>query len=89
MATIKYKGESKEIKITNRALMAFELAGGKLSDFENNPVSNSIKLACACLGIEGDALEHADDLPSLKEISDSISDALKESGLEGEQDPKK
>ena len=89
MATINYKGESKEIKINNRALMAFELAGGKLSEFEANPVSNSIKLACACLGLKGDPLDHANDLPPLTELSESITQAMNESGLAGETPPTK
>jgi len=89
MAKIKYKGEEKELKITNRAMMAFELSGGNIKDFETNPVSSAIKLACACLKLQGDPLDHADDLPPLVEISEAITQAMTESGYVGELEPTK
>ena len=88
MATIKYKGKDKDIKITNRVMMAFEMSGGKLTEFETNPVTSAIKLACASLGLKGDPLDHADDFGSLAEISESIKDAMNESGLGEEIDEK-
>ena len=89
MATIKYKGKDKEIKIDNKSLMAFELAGGSLGSFEESPISNSVKLICACLGLKGDPLDHANDLPPLQELSQQIAIAMEESGLSGEQESKK
>ena len=94
MATIKYKGKEKEIKIDNRAMMKFELDGGSMSDFETHPISASIRLACACLNLEGDPLDHANHLPPLKELPEVMQQAIQESGFldveEGsEQDSKK
>ena len=88
MATIKYKGEQRDIKITNKVMMSFELSGGKLTDFETNPVTSAIKLACAGLGLKGDPLDHADDFGSLTDISESIKDAMNESGIGEEMDEK-
>lgn len=88
MAKIKYKGKDQDIKITNRVMMSFELSGGKLTEFETNPVTSAIKLACACLNLKGDPLEHADNFGSLADISNSIKDAMDESGL-GEEIPEK
>lgn len=85
MAKITYKGEEREIKITNKSMMSFEMAGGKLSEFEENPVSNSIKLVCACLGLKGDPLNYADDFPPLVELSECIRQAMDESGMTGEE----
>lgn len=87
MAKINYKGKEVEIKVNNRALMLFELNGGSMSDFETKPVSASITLACACLGLEGNPLDHANDLPSLNEMAGIIKEAMDESGI-GEAKPK-
>jgi hypothetical protein len=83
MATIKYKGKETEIKIDNRAMMKFEMNGGSLSDFESKPVSCAVTLACACLDLDGDPLDHANDLPPLTEIAESVKEAMEESGLNG------
>lgn len=86
MATIKYKGEDTEIVIDNRTMMRFELNGGSLTDFETKPVSCSITLACASLGLEGDPLDHANDLPPIAEIAEAVKLAMEESGLNNQQE---
>ena len=87
MASITYKQEEVEVKITNKVLMKFELGGNSMSDFETKPVSASITLACCCLGLDGDPLDHADDLPPLNELAEQIRVIMEESGL-GEQTKK-
>lgn len=95
MAKIKYKGKQVEAKIDNRAMMKFELNGGSIGQFETQPITASINLACACLGLEGDPLEHANDLPPIKELPAIMKVIIDESGLnkteedEGEVDEKK
>lgn len=85
MAKIQHKGEEKEIKIDNRTLLAFEMRGGSFSSFESQPVLQSMLLACAALGLKGDPLDHANDLPALNELSEVMQEALAESGfVEGE-----
>lgn len=81
MATIKYKDEEKEITIDNRAIMSFEMMGGSLANFEAQPVTSSIMLACAALGLKGEPIEHANDLPPMKELPAIIQQAMNESGL--------
>lgn len=84
MAKINYKGEEKEIQINNRTMMKFEQMGGTLQDFEDKPVTSSIILACASLDLQGDPLDHANDLPSLNELSEIMKEALVESGYSDE-----
>ena len=81
MAKIKYKGKEKEIELDNRAMMKFELDGGAMSDFETHPIYASIRLACACLNLEGDPLDHANYLPPLKELPIVMQQAIEESGF--------
>lgn len=85
MAKIIHKGEEKEIQIDNRTLLAFEQAGGSFSNFDEQPISSSIKLACAALGLEGNPLDHANDLPSLNKLSEIMRIALEESGFNNEE----
>tara|TARA_B100002019_G_scaffold289988_2_gene306742 strand:+ start:313 stop:594 length:282 start_codon:yes stop_codon:yes gene_type:complete len=90
MAKILYKGEEREIKIDNKSMMRFEMNGGSLSDFESKPVSCAVNLACACLDLEGDPLDHANDLPPLSDIAEAVKSAMEESGLNGvDVSPKK
>lgn len=81
MATIKYKGEEKEIAIDNRTLLAFEMKGGDFNQFNVEPVTAAITLACAALGLEGNILDHANDLPPLAELVEVMKDAMQESGF--------
>jgi len=89
MAKITYKGEEKDIKVDNKAIMLFEINGGNISDFDSKPIASSISLACACLGLTGDPLEHANDLPPMAELAESIKEAMAGSGLSGETSEKK
>ena len=84
MATIKYKGEEKEVILDNKCLMKFEQAGGSFNEFETKPWSTSVTLMCSALGLEGNPADHANDLPPLKDLSDVLQQALDESGLTGE-----
>jgi|TARA_R100000482_G_C5132509_1_gene153149 hypothetical protein len=86
MAKIKYKGKKVEAKIDNRAMMKFELNGGTIGQFETQPITASINLACACLGLEGDPLDHANDLPNLNELPAIMRDIIEESGLNKTED---
>tara|TARA_R100000773_G_scaffold18445_1_gene16696 strand:- start:9619 stop:9915 length:297 start_codon:yes stop_codon:yes gene_type:complete len=87
MAKIKYKGKDKEIKLDNRAMMKFELDGGSMAEFETHPISASIRLACACLNLEGDPLDHANHLPALKELPEVMQAVIKEAGFtQGEEE---
>lgn len=81
MASITHKGEAKEIKLDNRTLLSFEMMGGSFDQFESQPITASIKLACAALGLKGDPLDHANDLPSLNELSEIMKQAIDESGF--------
>ena len=81
MAKIKYKGKEVEAKIDNRAMMKFELNGGTIAQFETQPISASINLACACLGLDGDPLDHANHLPPLNELPNVMKKIIDESGL--------
>ena len=81
MAKIKYDGKLVSIKLDNRAMMKFELEGGSISDFESHPISASIRLACACLNLSGDPLEHANLLPPLKELPLVMQKVIAESGF--------
>lgn len=89
MAEITYKGKKVEVSVDNRTIMQFEMNGGNLSDFESKPISSSISLACACLGLSGDPLDHANDLLPMTELAEEIKVAMEESGLQGEQSEKK
>lgn len=96
MAKIKYKGKERELKIDNRSMMKFEMQGGSLADFESKPIASSIQLACACLDLNGDPLDHANHLPPLKELPIIMQQAIEESGFldkpeedESEQETKK
>jgi len=89
MAKITYKGKEQEIKVDNKAIMLFEINGGNIADFDTKPIASSISLACACLGLTGDPLEHANDLPPMAELAESIKEAMAESGLSGETSEKK
>ena len=85
MAKLKYKGKETDIVIDNRTLLAFELAGGSFSDFDDKPISASIKLACCALKLEGDPLDHANDLPNLNTLSTVMRKAIEESGFGDEE----
>ena len=89
MAKIKYKGEEKNIVVDNKAIMLFEINGGSIAEFDSKPIARSISLACACLGLKGDPLDHANDLPPMAELAESIKEAMAESGLTGETSEKK
>tara|TARA_Y100000361_G_scaffold37821_1_gene32375 strand:- start:12011 stop:12289 length:279 start_codon:yes stop_codon:yes gene_type:complete len=89
MAKIKYKGEEKDIVVDNKAIMLFEINGGSIAEFDSKPIASSISLACACLGLKGDPLDHANDLPPMAELAESIKEAMAESGLTGETSEKK
>ena len=89
MAKIKYKGKEKEAKIDNRAMMKFELGGGTIAQFETQPISASIQLACACLNLDGDPLDHATALPPLSELPQIMKLIIDESGLLKDSDDKK
>jgi len=52
-----------------------------LQEFETHPISSSIKLACACLNLIGDPLDHANHLPPLKELPEIMQKAIEESGF--------
>lgn len=88
MAKINYKGKEVDIALTNRSLMQFEMSGGNLNGFESQPISSSILLACACLKLDGDPLDHADDLPPLAELAEAMKVVVEESGLTGEIEEK-
>tara|TARA_B100002019_G_scaffold111531_1_gene95948 strand:- start:10817 stop:11095 length:279 start_codon:yes stop_codon:yes gene_type:complete len=89
MATITYKGEKKEVTVDNRAIMQFEMNGGNISEFDKKPISSAVSLACACLGLTGDPLEHANDLLPMAELAEEIKVCMEQSGLSGDDDPKK
>ena len=80
MANIRYKGKDVELKLSNKTMMKFEMNGGSFAKYEAEPVSQSVKLVCAALGLEGDPLDHADDLPPLAELAEVMKEALDESG---------
>lgn len=88
MAKIQYNGEEKDFTINNGVLMRFESLGGSLSLFKDQPVSQSIKLACASLELQGDPLDHANLLPPATKLAPLMKDALVESGFieEDEED---
>lgn len=81
MASVMYKGEEKELKIDNRALLAFEMNGGKFTDFDSSPIKASMLMACAALNLKGDPLDHANHLPPLSKLADVMKQALEESGF--------
>lgn len=85
MAKVLYKGEEKELKIDNRCLMNFEMAGGNLNDFQAKPFSTTIILTCCALGLDNDFAEHANHLPALNELTESLKQAMAESGFTGEE----
>ena len=80
MATIRYKGKDVELKLSNRTLMKYEMNGGSFAKYEEEPVSQSVKLVCAALDLDGDPLDHADDLPPLTELAEVMKEALDDSG---------
>lgn len=84
MAKVTYKGEERELKIDNRCLMNFEMAGGNLKDFESKPFSTTIILTCCALGLDNDFPEHANHLPSLEQLTESLKQAMQESGIAGD-----
>lgn len=86
MAKITYKGEQVDLKITNKTMMKFEMAGGSFSDFSSAPISQSIKFVCAALGLEGDPCDHADDFGKISDVSEAIKNALEESGFSEAED---
>lgn len=86
MAKITYKGEQVDLKITNKTMMKFEMAGGSFSDFSSAPISQSIKFVCAALGLEGDPCDHADDFGKMTDISEAIKTALEESGFSSSEE---
>ena len=86
MAKITYKGEQVDLKITNKTMMKFEMAGGSFSDFSSAPISQSIKFVCAALGLEGDPCDHADDFGKMTDISEAIKTALEESGFSASEE---
>lgn len=85
---IAYKGESRELKIGNAAMMRFSRLGGSFEKLESDPVEQAITLACAALGLTGDPIDHADDFPPLAQLADPIKQAMErysgDSALPGE-----
>ena len=85
--TIAYKGDLRTVPtIGNKVLMQFERQGGRLSELEQLPVTTAVTLICCALGLPGDPIDHADDLPSLKVIAQTVKAALEASGLTGDED---
>ena len=80
--TIVYKGAERILpKIGNRVLMRFEQQGGSLAKFEEQPLTTAVTLIACALGLPGDPLDHADDLPPFNELAAIVKDALELSGL--------
>lgn len=74
--TITYKGELRELKIGNAAMMRFSRLGGSLDKLEADPVTQAITLACAALDLKGDPIDHADDFPPVFEMVEPIKTAV-------------
>lgn len=83
---ILYKGTLHELQITNSTLMRFARLGGKLSNLEDDPVSESITLVCAALDLKGDPIEHADDFPPVIKLAPAVKCAIEiyNEGMPGE-----
>ena len=86
--TILYKGEERILpKIGNSVLMRFEQQGGRLAKFEEQPLTTAVTLIACALGLPGDPLDHADDLPPFTELAAIVKDALESSGLTNTDEP--
>lgn len=86
--TILYKGEERILpKIGNKVLMRFERQGGSLAKFEEQPLTTAITLIACALGLPGDPLDHADDLPPFTELAGIVKNALETSGLTTADEP--
>ena len=88
MATIRYRGEDRELRIGNAALMRYEQAGGDLQRLIDGkaPVTEAVTLVCSALGLPGDPVDHADDLPPLTALVEAVKVALDEAGLTDTED---
>tara|TARA_R100000773_G_scaffold29104_1_gene24974 strand:- start:6 stop:302 length:297 start_codon:yes stop_codon:yes gene_type:complete len=84
--SITYKGERKEVEITNRVLLQFEMNGGSFTEFEQKPVQTSMQLACSVLGLKGDILDHADDFLPLSELAEEMKELMAVSGFSDTKD---
>ncbi len=73
--TITHKGEPRPLPDTlrNSHLMRYDRLGGKLKNFAEQPATESIILACALLDLKGDPAAHADDLPPVFELVETLS----------------
>jgi len=86
--TILYKGQERLLpKISNKVLMRFEREGGTLAKFEEQPLTTAVTLIACALGLPGDPLDHADDLPPFTDLAVIVKDALESSGLTAVDEP--
>ena len=81
--TITYKGELRELRIGNAAMMRFTRLGGQLDKMEADPIGQGITMLCAILDLPGDPLDHADDFPTIPHAVEALKGAI--SGYTGEQ----
>lgn len=82
--TVNYKGEPRELALTNGAFMRFKRLGGDFSKLDADPIDQAITLVCAMLDLPGDPITHADDFPPIPQWSDALMQAVK--GYMGEDD---
>lgn len=86
MAKIRYKGKEVELVLNNRAMMKYEQLGGSFQKYDEQPVTQSVKLCCAALGLDGNPEDHADDLPPLQKLAEVMQEALSEGGYTGDEE---